>query len=211
MTRNRTSRRVTPIWLRVLAAAFLVVWSGAAQAVTLTFDEYVNGANYGATSLAMLQADDVAGGVQMTLTNTALAGGMNAHVTQLLLTYQGVTGALSLGNEAGVVPTGFQDGSFLNAGFPFDLRIRWDETGPLTQLNIGESSTFTILGASLADLFQSLPGSPFAMIQLKGLDTANATKYAASFAPIPLPAAGLMLLAALALMAGLRRTRRLRA
>ncbi|MBM1222514.1 hypothetical protein JQU17_20080 [Ponticoccus sp. SC2-23] len=205
MTPNRTLRRAASIWLRVLPAVFLMIWSGAAQAVTLTFDQYVNGADYGATTIATLEADDVAGGVQMTLTNTAVIGGMNAYVSQLLMTYQGVTSGLSLSNEAGVATTSFQDGSFLNAGFPFDLRIRWDETDPLTQLNIGESSTFTILGASIADLFQSLPGTPFAMLQIKGLDNANATKYAASFAPIPLPAAGLMLLVALGLLGVARR------
>lgn len=205
MIRNRTPRMMAAIWLRVLSAALLMIWSGAAQAVTLTFDQYVNGEDYGATSIATLQADDVAGGVQMTLTNTALVGGMNAYVSQLLMTYQGASSSLSLNNEAGVATTSFQDGSFLNAGFPFDLRIRWDETDPLTQLNIGESSTFTILGASMADLFQSLPGTPFAMIQVKGLDNANATKYAASFAPIPLPAAGLMLLVALGLLGVVRR------
>ena len=188
---------------RAVLAAVFALWACIAQAVTLNFDEHVTGVDLGATTVATLEANDVAGGVQMTLTNVAVAGGIDAFLTQLLMTYDGALGGLSLQNDAGVAASAFNTGAITNASFDFDFEVLWPTSnagGGALRLNIGESSTFTILGATLADLFNGTPG---AMLHVQGLDGGGSTKYIASV--VPLPAAGLMLLGALGLLGVSRR------
>ncbi len=189
-----------------MLAAVLMLWSCAAYAVTLTFDEYVTGEDLGETTLATLEITETADGVQFTLTNVAVDAGIDAFLTQLFLTYESSTAGLTLTDDGGVATDDFTTNDIINASFDFQIIVEWETSnrgGGEERLEIGESSTFTIVGATLDDFLSD--DDVFAMIHIQGLDGGGSTKYTATIPPIPLPAAGGLLLAALGALAIRRR------
>ena len=184
---------------QIVLAAFFAMWAVAAQAVTLNFDEYVGGVNLGAGPVATLEANDVVGGVELTLTNNAAAG---SNIGRLWMVFDGNTGGLSM---SGAAIRDFSTTPWMIAGNTFDINTGFFGPSSINSVLFGESVTFTLLGATVADLFGDSPG---ALINIAGLNGGTA-RYAATLAAVPLPAAGLMLLGALGLMAVGRRSRRL--
>ena len=187
----------------VLAAALGFVAS-AASALTVNFDTWITGTNLGNTSLATLTATQNGSDVDITFTNTGIAGGVNAFDTRLLMQYNGSVAAIGFQFISGVAMTGLFKNVNDTAG-PWDLGTGWGTAGSpngLFRLNVGESSSFRLLNASLANLFAGSGSSPFAMIHVQGLTGGGSTKYGGSVptpppAPVPLPAAGVLLLAAM--------------
>lgn len=209
-------------WKTFAAGAVIALGFGsAAQAITLQFDQYQSGQYIGDLSIATLEANDISGGVELTLTNNALVGGLDAFITRLFLNNDSdATVAVSnVQPVGGVAYSGLETWNVdkTDAGFKYDIRTSWPTSNQLDRLNIGESSTFRLLGSvSLASLFSDM--GKLAMIHVQGLETpdwckddyseracAGSTKYVATISAVPLPAGGVLLLTALGGLAAARR------
>ena len=185
-------------------AAVLTVMASGANAATVNFDTYHSGLNVGSTTLGTLSAEQAGSDVQFVYTNTAF-GYDPGHTTQLFLTYLGQQATVTLLNIAGVATDAFaKDASLTNAGLQFQFRVSWptkNTGGGVLRLNPGESSTFKLLNTTLAGFFQ---GDNSAMIHIQGLTDGASAKYV-STSPVPVPAAGFLLVGALGGLAALRR------
>lgn len=174
-------------------AAFLLLSTVGASAVTLNFNTYHSGADLGSTSLGTLEATQMGSDTLFTYTNL-LGSPHNSFTTQLFMTYDGSLLGSSLANVAGVAASSYAFGSFVNAGLTWNAGVGWPATnagGGILRLNFGESSTFKLLNTSLDSFFV---GDYRAMIHMQGLSDGQSTKYVA---PVPLPGAILLLLGAL--------------
>lgn len=187
--------------IAAVAGAVIGLAATAASALTLNFDQYITGVDLGQTTLATLSATQNGSNIDFVFTNTGIAAGAASFDTQLQMMYNGSTAGISLANVTGVAPTLSLDP---NAGVgpfkPWDIVISWSSSNKnngALRLNVGEFSAFTLVGANLANLFANSGSNPSAMIHVQGLDNGGSTKYGPSPAPVPLPAAGLMLLAGL--------------
>lgn len=194
-----------------LVLPICLLWAGMAQAVTLQFDQYVTGTDLGGGPLATLEVTDLgAGGVQFTMTNINIASGLDPFITQLFLANSG-SAATGHTDDAGVAVKDVANGSFNDPRFSgtgeFQLLVTWATSNAQNgagRLEVGESSTFTILGIDFAAL--SLFSGSTPMIHVQGLDGGGSTKYAAS--PVPLPAAAWLLLLGLGVLGAAGRRHR---
>ncbi len=171
-----------------------------ASALTLNFDQYITGTNLGQTTLATLSATQNGSNVDMVFTNTGIAGGTSTFDTVLQMMYNGSTAGISLVQTGGVAITSFILGGGIGPYNPWDLVVKWgtsNSNNGVARLNIGEYSAFTLVGANLSNLFFGSGSNPNAMIHVQGLTGGGSTKYGPSLAPVPLPAAGFLLLAGL--------------
>ncbi|MGB3147112.1 MAG: VPLPA-CTERM sorting domain-containing protein, partial [Paracoccaceae bacterium] len=162
--------------------------------------------------------------VDFLFTNTGAAGGSGAFDTRLQMMYNGSTSGITMQNTGGVA-----GGLSFNGGVgpltPWDLVISWSSSNRnsgANRLDVGEFSAFTLLGVQLSNLFFGSGSNPSAMIHVQGLDPVctqstqfsqptceTSTKYTISPpAPVPVPAAGLMLVAGLGGLGVLRRRRK---
>lgn len=197
----------------ILAGAALALGlSGAANALTVEFNDYHAGRNLGDTVVATLTAEQVFKSVKFTLTNTSTTP-LSSFISQLFLTYDGPLAPVERLNVGGVPTAGmWKNTKITNAGLQFQIAIRFATKWGEDRLNPGESATFRLRNTTLAGFFQ---GDDFGMVNVQGLGTLRATasgaggtfaKYTtAPVAPVPVPAAGLMLLGALGGLAFLRR------
>lgn len=185
--------------IAAVAGAVIGFAATAASALTLNFDQYITGVDLGQTTLATLSATQNGSNVDFVFTNTGIVAGAASFDTQLQMMYNGSTAGMSLANVTGVAPTlAFAGG--VGPYHPWDIVISWSSSNKnngALRLNVGEFSAFTLVGANLANLFANSGSNPSAMIHVQGLANDGSTKYGPSPAPVPLPAAGLMLLAGL--------------
>lgn len=184
-----------------VAGAAIGLLATAASALTLNFDQYITGTNLGQTSLATLTANQNGSNVDFVFTNTGIVGGTASFDTALQMMYNGSTAGISLLQTGGVAVSGLTFAGGLGPYNPWDLVINWrssNKNGGALRLNVGEFSAFTLVGANLANLFFGSGATPSAMIHVQGLADGSSTKYGPGVpAPVPLPAAGLLLLAGL--------------
>jgi hypothetical protein len=184
------------------AAAVFALAASAASAITVNFDTYLTGTNLGNTTLATLTAVQNGNNIDMTFTNTGIAGGSSTFNTALQFAYNGSTAGISLIQTGGVAVSSFMLGGGVGPFQPWDLVVNWSSSnsgGGANRLNVGEFSSFTLIGASIANMFGNSGSTPFAMIHVQGLTGGGSTKYGGSVSvdPVPLPAAGILLLAAM--------------
>ena len=182
----------------VIAALTLGLMASSASALTINFDQYLTGTNLGQTTLATLTATQVGSNVNMVFTNTGIAGGTGTFDTALQMMYNGSTSGISLIQTGGVAISSFTLGGGVGPFNPWDLVVNWSQrnnnNGAL-RLNVGEWSSFTLVGAQLSNLFFGSGSNPSAMIHVQGLTGGGSTKYGPS--PVPLPAAGFLLIGAM--------------
>jgi hypothetical protein len=134
----------------------------------------------------------------MVFTNTGIAGGTRTFDTALQMMYNGSTSGISLIQTGGVAISSFTLGGGVGPFNPWDLVVNWATSnagGGVNRLNVGEWSSFTLVGAQLSNLFFGSGSNPSAMIHVQGLTGGGSTKYGPS--PVPLPAAGFLLFGAM--------------
>lgn len=205
------SRLTAALFGAVLAVAGLLGGAPSASAATVNFNIYHTGEDLGSTVLATLEATQVGSGVRFVLTNST-TGQPESFISQLFLTYTGNLDAVtSAVNIAGKAASSIVKGAgFTNAGLTWNILAEWPTAGSgggALRLRPGESSTFDIYNMDMAGLFTS---DTSAMIHVQGLNSGGSTKYLGGDAPapVPLPAAGWLMLAGLGGLAALRRKRR---
>jgi hypothetical protein len=185
----------------VAAAVLAVAGATGAGAVTVSFNTHVTGADLGNVELATLEATQNGTAVDFTLSATFLAQ-PTSYIDYLRLNYGGPPLPTSATNTGGVAFASFSTGSFTDASYAFNIDFDYPNSnsgGGVLRLNPGEFSSFSIANADL-NLFDF---SPFAaLIHVNALSGGDSTKYTTS-APIPLPAAGLLLLGGLGTLGGL--------
>ncbi|WP_284162906.1 VPLPA-CTERM sorting domain-containing protein [Frigidibacter sp. SD6-1] len=174
--------------------------ASGASALTINFDQYITGTNLGQTTLATLTATQNGNNVDMVFTNTSIVGGSGAFDTALQMMYNGSTAGISVLWTGGVQVSSFTLGGGIGPYNPWDLVVNWatsNKGNGALRLNVGESSAFTLVGAQLSNLFfgSGSGSNPSAMIHVQGLTGGGSTKYGPS--PVPVPAAGVLLIGAL--------------
>ncbi|MCY1127895.1 VPLPA-CTERM sorting domain-containing protein [Frigidibacter sp. RF13] len=182
----------------VIAGLALGLAASGASALTVNFDQYITGTNLGQTTLATLTATQNGNNVDMVFTNTGIVGGTGTFDTALQMMYNGSTSGISLLWTGGVQVSNFTLGGGIGPFNPWDLVVNWatsNSNGGANRLNVGEFSSFTLVGAQLSNLFFGSGSNPSAMIHVQGLTGGGSTKYGPS--PVPVPAAGFLLFGAL--------------
>lgn len=192
------------------------VSSTAATAATYNYNQYATGANLGVVTLAVLQANQVGSNVDFTLTNTG-AGGEDSWIDYLDFNYSGVVADLVYFDLTPSDPWTISIGSGGNApgGIRFDVSADISPPGSANGLASGLSTSWSFLGANLADFSFASPNS---LVHIGGLEVFNnrdpdSTKYFATrgggggTGVIPLPAGMPLLLTGLGVF-GLIRARR---
>ncbi len=206
-----TKKIMTAAAVAISAISFASTASSAT--VTTFFSTFLTGTDVGNSSLATLVAEDVAGGVEMTLTNTGTAAGVSSFDTQLFLAYAAPNdSSVGLTHISGVQTKNFvtNAGNITNAGYSWQMLVEWgtsNNNNGAARLEIGESSKFLLTGATTARLFGNSGSNPYAMIHIQGVgDNANlSSKYGpgdnggGGITPVPLPASLPLLLGALGL------------
>jgi hypothetical protein len=193
----------------VVAAVLAVVGATGASAVTVSFNTFVSGADLGNVELASLNATQNGTAVDFTLSAAFLAQ-PTSYIDYLRLNYSGTPLPTSATNTGGVTFASFSTGSFTDASYGFNIDFDYPNSnsgGGILRLNPGEFSSFSIANADL-NLFDF--SSFESLIHVNALFGGDSTKYTTA-APIPLPAAGLLLLCGLGSLGGLGLTRRKRA
>lgn len=161
------------------------------KAATYSFNTFVAGTDLGQTTIATLDVSQRLFGVRFVLTNT-LASQPNAYIRDLNLSYGGSLLSIAGIYTGGVAFSSYTEGSFIDAGHSYNVQITYPSTPILSglfRLNYGESSRFRILGASIGNFDFSSGG---ALVHAAGLTLRGETKYTTA-APVPVPAAGLLL------------------
>ncbi|MCE8519220.1 VPLPA-CTERM sorting domain-containing protein [Ruegeria pomeroyi] len=190
------------------------VSSTAATAATYNYNQYSTGANLGVVTLAVLQANQVGDNVKFTLTNTGNAGA-GSFIDFLDFNYTGALGSLNLEDEVDAWTITVGDGKNAPGGLGLDVRTDVFPNGSKKGLTSGLSTSWSFLGARLADFSFASPNS---LVHIGGLEVFNnrdpdSTKYFATrgggggTGVIPLPAGMPLLLTGLGVF-GLIRARR---
>lgn len=187
------------------------VSSTAATAATYNYNQYSTGANLGVVTLAVLQANQVGSDVKFTLTNTGNAGA-GSFIDFLDFNYTGALGSLNLEDEVDAWTITVGDGKNAPGGLGLDVRTDVFPNGSKKGLTSGLSTSWSFLGANLADFSFASPNS---LVHIGGLsfNGEESTKYFATpgggggTGVIPLPAGLPLLLTGLGVF-GLIRARR---
>lgn len=179
-----------------------------AQALTIEYNSYVSGEDLGTGNVATLELTQVGDDVTFLLTNT-LTDYMSSFIESLGLDYDGIVLGLSFTYDGGVYPNEIDLDDTPPSGNPYNIVVGYNtsnKNGGILRLNPNEFSEFTILDVNLED-FNFASGA--SQIHLGATRDGQSTKYTGTQpAPVPLPAAGVLLIGGLAGMAGLRRRSR---
>ncbi|GHD98531.1 hypothetical protein GCM10008024_02420 [Allgaiera indica] len=182
--------------------------AGASQAAVVYYNTYVTGADLGTTNVAKVELTDSGSNTIFKISNT-LAAYPAGFINQLGLDYVGsALSALGFGNFSGVAPLSISTNSAPPPGNPYNVVIDWNTSnagGGIHRLNPGEDTAFTVFNANTWD-FNFANG--VTQIHVNATANGNSTKYTTPVAPVPLPAAGLMLIGGLAGLAALKRRRK---
>ncbi len=204
-------------WTRILAAAGLLFWSGAAAALSFNHDLPATGIpslNPPYPNVATITLTQTADGVQFVLDpNEASPGwGSNSFVERLDFVYAGA--ALDAGdfrNDAGVPGDfSFESGQNMDAGYKSDAHhITVDFPSKQSdRFTPTDTSTWTVLGASLADFAtfataNNKPSPIFSIISVTGYALPDVKPTPSNWvSEIPEPGTALLLLLGLGGLAG---------
>ena len=166
----------------------------AATAGTYCYDTVVTGATPATTCAAQLTLSTVATGVQFDLKNTD-TGDPRAWIDYLLFNYSGNTSGLGITDFTDSWTIVQSIGTTTNAGLDFNIKDNVNPNGSKNGLLVGDTTSWIVTGAVLADIMVVDPNS---LLHIGGLNGGKSTKLTTSgLSPVPLPAAGLLLMGAL--------------
>jgi hypothetical protein len=192
--------------LAASAAIVLALGAASASAATVTYSSLVTGQDLGSGVQATLTYTQNGTDVDFSLTNT-LNSLATAFIGAIGFTYSGIipTGFTNLvGSQAVVASLGTQ--SLSGGGLSIDFGAQFNKANGPGRLVNGETALFSIINvdASLFD-FSALKTA----IHAQGLADGGSTKYTSGVpSPVPLPAAGLLMLAGLGGLTALRRRKK---
>ena len=185
------------------AAIAFVLGAASSSAATVTYSSFVTGQDLGTGVQATLTYTQNGDNVDFSLMNS-LNSLASAFIGAIGFTYDGIlpTSFTNLMGSQAVV-TGLGTQSLSGGGLSIDFGAQFDKANGTGRLLNGETALFSIIGVneSLFD-FSTLQTA----IHAQGLADGASSKYTTGVpSPVPLPAAGWLMLAGLGGMAALRR------
>ncbi len=152
-------RNAAKYWGLMGLSALLL--SQANATITFSFNTVHSGATPGGPPWAVMTITNIAGGVSISLTNSA-TNPPGQFIGYLNLKFNTLPSGFNFTGDPYV--NSISLGSFIDAGLSFNVKVDFKVAPPSAQLLPGGTSTFTLLGVSESD-FAGLPTSAMVHIQ----------------------------------------------
>ncbi|MFT0752594.1 PEP-CTERM sorting domain-containing protein [Synechococcus sp. RC10A2] len=158
----------------------LVALAQASASIVFNFNTvWTGGTPIGPSPWATMTITDIAGGVQISLTNSP-TNASGQFISKLNLLFNALpTGSNSTGDP---YVTSISLGNYTDAGLSFNVGVNFKMAPPLQRLLPGGTSTFKLFGVSTSD-FAGLNDS--AMVHIQGIPTDTGTISGKIIAPEP--------------------------
>lgn len=204
----------------IAAAGSFLALGGMAHATTFTFDNIAGGDTYGDAYVGnfSLEVTDLGGGNVLFQIISAAVSGVDYFIRTIFVDDTNPTAFTSTPttNDAaysvGTVSMTYDAGGNLpqgnNVGFSAEFNFDRNTPGNDNAIQQGETAGF-VFGGNFADIIASLTSGDLSFgIHLQGLPNDKSDSFVTSTTPVPVPAAGLMLIGALGGLGVLARRKR---